>query len=141
MKSSPMKYLYFPGCSLKGTGKAYEESLLAVFRTLGVELKEIDGAPSAGDVLRVQDPGVRDAAVRLVSRVREHLDGTQVPRQPGLTHPEVRSTSPKAGTSGRARAHLRLNRWSLRRHVLVRWEETGRHYSSNETVEAPDVAT
>ena len=37
-----MKYLYFPGCSLKGTGKAYEESLLAVFRALGIELKEID---------------------------------------------------------------------------------------------------
>ena len=37
-----MKYLYFPGCSLKGTGKAYEESLLAVFRALGVELREID---------------------------------------------------------------------------------------------------
>ncbi|HAM37000.1 MAG TPA: disulfide reductase [Elusimicrobia bacterium] len=37
-----MKYLYFPGCSLKGTGKAYEESLLAVFRALGVELQEID---------------------------------------------------------------------------------------------------
>ncbi|MDD5658122.1 MAG: CoB--CoM heterodisulfide reductase iron-sulfur subunit B family protein [Elusimicrobia bacterium] len=37
-----MKYLYFPGCSLKGTGKAYEESLLAVFRALGVELREIE---------------------------------------------------------------------------------------------------
>jgi len=37
-----MKYLYFPGCSLKGTGKAYEESLLAVFRALGVELQEIE---------------------------------------------------------------------------------------------------
>jgi len=37
-----MKYLYFPGCSLKGTGKAYEESLLAVFKALGVELAELD---------------------------------------------------------------------------------------------------
>lgn len=37
-----MKYLYFPGCSLKGTGKAYEESLLAVFRALNIELREID---------------------------------------------------------------------------------------------------
>ena len=37
-----MRYLYFPGCSLKGTGKAYEESLLAVFRALGVELREIE---------------------------------------------------------------------------------------------------
>jgi heterodisulfide reductase subunit B len=37
-----MRYTYYPGCSLKGTGKAYEESLLAVFRTLGVETEEID---------------------------------------------------------------------------------------------------
>jgi heterodisulfide reductase subunit B len=36
------KYSYFPGCSLKGTGRAYEESLLPVMRALGVELEEID---------------------------------------------------------------------------------------------------
>jgi heterodisulfide reductase subunit B len=37
-----MKYLYYPGCSLKGTGKAYEESLLAVFRALGIEMLELE---------------------------------------------------------------------------------------------------
>jgi heterodisulfide reductase subunit B2 len=37
-----MRYAYYPGCSLKGTGKAYEESLLAVFGTLGVETQEIE---------------------------------------------------------------------------------------------------
>ncbi len=37
-----MKYTYYPGCSLKGTGRAYEESLLAVFHELGVELEELD---------------------------------------------------------------------------------------------------
>jgi len=37
-----MKYAYYPGCSLKGTGRAYEESLLAVFRALGVELEELE---------------------------------------------------------------------------------------------------
>ncbi len=36
-----MSYLYYPGCSLKGTGKAYEESLLAVFEKLGYPLKEL----------------------------------------------------------------------------------------------------
>ncbi len=36
-----MKYLYFPGCSLKSTGKPYEESLLAVFSTLGISLEEL----------------------------------------------------------------------------------------------------
>ncbi len=37
-----MKYAYYPGCSLKGTGRAYEESLLPVLKHLGVELQELD---------------------------------------------------------------------------------------------------
>jgi heterodisulfide reductase subunit B len=37
-----MKFSYFPGCSLKGTGRAYEESLLQVLKILGVELVELD---------------------------------------------------------------------------------------------------
>lgn len=37
-----MKYGYFPGCSLKGTGRAYEESLLPVMKHLGVDLIELD---------------------------------------------------------------------------------------------------
>ncbi len=37
-----MKYAYFPGCSLKGTGRAYEESLVPVLRHLGVELQELE---------------------------------------------------------------------------------------------------
>jgi heterodisulfide reductase subunit B2 len=37
-----MKYLYYPGCSLKSSGKLYEDSLLAVFKTLGAELQELD---------------------------------------------------------------------------------------------------
>lgn len=36
-----MKYTYFPGCSLKGMGQAYEESLLPVMRRLGIELAEL----------------------------------------------------------------------------------------------------
>lgn len=37
-----MKYAYFPGCSLKGLGRSYEESLLPVMRHLGVEVVELD---------------------------------------------------------------------------------------------------
>ena len=37
-----MKYSYYPGCSLRGTGRAYEESLLAVFRSLEIEIQELD---------------------------------------------------------------------------------------------------
>jgi len=37
-----MKYSYFPGCSLKGLGRAYEESLLPVMKHLGIELQELE---------------------------------------------------------------------------------------------------
>ncbi len=35
-------YLYFPGCSLKATGAAYEESLLELFRVLDLPLEELE---------------------------------------------------------------------------------------------------
>lgn len=41
MREAPMEYLYYPGCSLEGSGKPYDESLRAVFRVLGIELKEL----------------------------------------------------------------------------------------------------
>lgn len=34
-------YVYYPGCSLKGTGIAYEESMHALFRLLELPLKEL----------------------------------------------------------------------------------------------------
>ncbi|MCS7197091.1 MAG: CoB--CoM heterodisulfide reductase iron-sulfur subunit B family protein [Candidatus Bipolaricaulota bacterium] len=37
-----MKYLYYPGCSLKGTNRAYEESVLASFHALNIELEELE---------------------------------------------------------------------------------------------------
>lgn len=37
-----MSYLYFPGCSLKSTGRSYEESMLAVFKNLNIPLTELD---------------------------------------------------------------------------------------------------
>lgn len=37
-----MKYSYFPGCSLKGLGRAYEESFLPVMKHLGIEVQELD---------------------------------------------------------------------------------------------------
>lgn len=36
-----MKYIYYPGCSLNSTGKAYDESTRFVFRALGAELEEL----------------------------------------------------------------------------------------------------
>lgn len=37
-----MKIPYFPGCSLKGTGRSYEESLIPVLKLMDVELEELD---------------------------------------------------------------------------------------------------
>lgn len=37
-----MSYLYFPGCSLQSTGRAYEESMLAVFGALRMPIEELD---------------------------------------------------------------------------------------------------
>src|SRR5512138_2429365 len=36
-----MKFTYYPGCSLKGTGRAYEESLLPVLQAVGIECEEL----------------------------------------------------------------------------------------------------
>ncbi len=35
-------YSYYPGCSLKGTGRPYDESMQAVFAALGLGLDELD---------------------------------------------------------------------------------------------------
>lgn len=37
-----MKYGYYPGCSLKSSGKAFEESLLRLFALLEIEVEELD---------------------------------------------------------------------------------------------------
>jgi heterodisulfide reductase subunit B2 len=47
-----LKVAYYPGCSLHGTAKEYDQSIKAVSRALGIELKEVDdwsccGATSA----------------------------------------------------------------------------------------------
>jgi heterodisulfide reductase subunit B len=38
-----MRYLYYPGCSLKASGRPYEESILAVFERLGLAVTELPG--------------------------------------------------------------------------------------------------
>ena len=35
-------YIYFPGCSLKGNSRSYEESILPVFKEVGLPLQELD---------------------------------------------------------------------------------------------------
>ena len=37
-----MKVSYYPGCSLHGTAKEYDQSVRAVSQALGIELKEVE---------------------------------------------------------------------------------------------------
>jgi len=38
-----MKYVYYPGCSLKSSGKPYEQSLLEVFKKAELDVEELGG--------------------------------------------------------------------------------------------------
>lgn len=72
-----MKYAYYPGCSLKGTGRAYEESLLAVFRCLDIELEELPDWNCCGATtfMSVDELGSYALAARnLALAERQHLD-------------------------------------------------------------------
>lgn len=45
------EYAYYPGCSVKGTAKHYEESLLAAFDVLGLNLTELEDWNCCGATL------------------------------------------------------------------------------------------
>jgi heterodisulfide reductase subunit B len=36
-----MKYIYYPGCSASGTGRAYDESVIEIFKALGIAMEEL----------------------------------------------------------------------------------------------------
>lgn len=44
-------YAYYPGCSLKGTARNYEKSLLKVFEKLGINISELDDWNCCGSTL------------------------------------------------------------------------------------------
>ena len=46
-----MEYIYYPGCSLKGSDKPYEESFLAVFRKLDIPVRELEDWNCCGATL------------------------------------------------------------------------------------------
>ncbi len=72
-------YLYFPGCSLKGSGAPYEKSLLAVFNTLGLRLREIPDWNCCGATAYLSVDA--DMAVTLAARnlaLAERADGQDV---------------------------------------------------------------
>lgn len=72
-------YLYFPGCSLKGSGAPYEKSLLAVFGALEQELREIPDWNCCGATAYLSVDA--DMAVTLAARnlaLAEKVDGMDV---------------------------------------------------------------
>lgn len=72
-------YLYFPGCSLKGSGVPYEKSLLAVFGALGQTLAEIPDWNCCGATAYLSVDA--DMAVTLAARnlaLAEKSDGKDV---------------------------------------------------------------
>ena len=72
-------YLYYPGCSLKGSGAPYEKSLFAVFGVLGQGLTEIPDWNCCGATAYLsvdQDMAVAMAARNLA--IAEKLDGHDV---------------------------------------------------------------
>jgi heterodisulfide reductase subunit B len=78
-----MKYLYYPGCSLKSTGKPYEESLLAVARVLDVELEEVDdwnccGATAYASIDETKAFALATRNLALAEKQHGALNGTPV---------------------------------------------------------------
>lgn len=72
-----MKYAYYPGCSLKGTGRAYEESVLTVFRALGVEVEELKDWNCCGATTYMSTDELTSYALagrNLALAEREHKD-------------------------------------------------------------------
>ncbi len=72
-----LRFSYYPGCSLKGTAKEFEDSALAVCRTLGVKLVELPdwgccGASSAHNTNRLLSIAL--PARDLIQARREGMD-------------------------------------------------------------------
>lgn len=76
------KYLYYPGCSLHSTGRSYEESMLSVFRHLGVEVEELKdwnccGATSYASIDEMQ---AFSLAARNLAIAEKQTDKTDPPQ-------------------------------------------------------------
>jgi len=73
------EYLYYPGCSLKGAGAPYEQSLLAVFEKLGLRLVEIEDWNCCGATAYLSVDA--DTAVALAARnlaLAERTEGQDI---------------------------------------------------------------
>jgi len=76
-------YLYYPGCSLKCSGRAYEESMLPVFEALGVRLLELPDWNCCGATayMSVDAQSAFLLALRNLALAERHGDGNGGPVQ------------------------------------------------------------
>ncbi|MCC7158069.1 MAG: CoB--CoM heterodisulfide reductase iron-sulfur subunit B family protein [Ignavibacteria bacterium] len=74
-----MKYIYYPGCSLKSTGKLYEESLLAVFRALNIDYVELNDWNCCGATayMAIDEDKAFVLAARNLALAEEQLKGEE----------------------------------------------------------------
>jgi len=73
-------YHYYPGCSVKGTGRAYEESLLAVADALGVDLRELEDWNCCGATAYMSIDELQSFALagRNLALAERHRNGSDV---------------------------------------------------------------
>jgi heterodisulfide reductase subunit B len=74
-----MNYLYYPGCSLKSTGRAYEESMLALFRFLGVPISELEDWNCCGATAYMSISELKAFALsaRIFALAERHSEGSE----------------------------------------------------------------
>lgn len=70
-----MKYIYYPGCSLKSTGRVYEESLLSVLDALNIDYTELNDWNCCGATayMAVDDRKAYVLAARNLALAEEQL--------------------------------------------------------------------
>ncbi|MBN2326174.1 MAG: CoB--CoM heterodisulfide reductase iron-sulfur subunit B family protein [Candidatus Omnitrophica bacterium] len=75
-----MRYLYYPGCSLKGTGRAYEESILAVFKKLEIPMDEIEDWNCCGATayMAVDEQKAYAVASRNLALAERQMDSEEI---------------------------------------------------------------
>ncbi len=75
-----MSYLYFPGCSLKETGKSYDESLRAIFAKLEIPLVELPDWNCCGatSYMAVNEMKAYALAARNLALAEETCNGESV---------------------------------------------------------------
>ena len=72
-----MNYLYYPGCSLSGTGKSYDESLRGVFQGLAVPLTELPdwNCCFSSSYMAIDEMKAYALAARNLAIAEQHAEG------------------------------------------------------------------